>query len=398
MSNPDGSVPTQVLTSKYEIHGDLHHSLAPAGDRLAAVISTDQGLDLVVVNIPSLDTEIVIHLLSITNTESATSPTSFAAYAIRDYKHVAWQPGDGRLLAFTGAINGPTSDVYLYDTQTKKITQLTDEPSQAIEPDWSPDGQYLLYSGVSWVPPFGGAIIGHNKLNGIWAVHASDTKAIALPTNANMIGWQDATHYLAYDSDEKCTSQNLRSVDLVSGAAQPILDASFDHYFGRSPDGAILFSSVAGCPKSLGDGVFLLAPGQTTPRKLLDKRVYEIKWLPESKLFQAYPEALFSADGATRYDPPVYEASYNPAVSKDGSQAWEVIQQQRGRVMVQVPGGTWQKIMDGLVGQLIWDSTTGKTLLIAMQDGSLYAATSPDFTPRLIGNIGGYSTQAIWVP
>ena len=61
---------------------------------------------------------------------------------------VAWQPGDGRLLAFIGASNGPTADLYLYDTQTREITQLTDGPSQAVLPVWSPDGQYILHLGA----------------------------------------------------------------------------------------------------------------------------------------------------------------------------------------------------------------------------------------------------------
>ena len=69
------------------------------------------------------------------------SPKAITSYAIMDYSNVAWQPGDGRLLAFTGAINGPTSDLYLYDTQSGEFTQLTDGPSQAIAPSWSPDGQ-----------------------------------------------------------------------------------------------------------------------------------------------------------------------------------------------------------------------------------------------------------------
>jgi hypothetical protein len=120
--------------------------------------------------------------------------------------------------------------------------------------------------------------------------------------------------------------------------------------------------------------------------------------MPESALFQAYPEALFSSDGNTRYDPPVYDSSYDPAVSRDGYQAWEVIENQRGRVVVKVPGGEWQTILDGSVKHLIWDPIEGRTLLIALQDGSLYAASYPDFTPRLMGNLGGIVDQAISLP
>jgi len=107
----------------------------------------------VIVKIPSGEMETITQLISIPSEGyfEGLDPISFATYAIRDYDSVAWQPGDGRLLAFIGAINGPTADLYLYDTQTQEITQLTDGPSQAILPNWSPDGQYILHYGVSWV-------------------------------------------------------------------------------------------------------------------------------------------------------------------------------------------------------------------------------------------------------
>ncbi len=404
IANPDGSFPTRV--SEYEIQGDLRRAISPTGDRMALVIKNDQGLDLVVVKIPGGEMETIAHLISITRDEELgdpTSPKAFATYAIRDYDSVAWQPGDGRLLAFIGAINGSTADLYLYDTQTRDITQLTEGPSQAILPNWSPDGQFILHDGVSWVPPFGGAIGGANRLDGVWAVQVSDGKVITLPKPKgalpNFVGWQDDSHYLAYDSDDECYSQNLHSVDVVSGETTPVMDFSFYYEIAQSPEnGALLFSSAEGCSSSLGEGVFLLFPGQTTPSRLLDKRAYEIYWMPESKVFLAYPEALFSSEGNTRYDPPVYDSSFNPAASKEGYQAWEVIENQRGRVVVKVPGSEWQTVLNGSVTQLIWDPIEGRTLLIALRDGSLYAASYPDFTPRLMGNLGGIVDQAIWLP
>lgn len=184
--------------------------------------------------------------------------------------------------------------MYLYDTQTREITQLTDGLSQAILPSWSPAGQYILHYVVSWVPPFGGAIGSANRLDGVWAVQVSDSKVIILPKPEGIfphfVGWQDDSHYISYDSDEECYSQNLHSVDVVSGETTPIMEFSFKFGIARSPENeAFLFSSRAGYQNSLGNGVFLLLPGQTTPEKLLDELVYEIRWLPESQVFHAYP-------------------------------------------------------------------------------------------------------------
>jgi hypothetical protein len=404
ITNPDGSYPTRLIDYDITTVLDLHHLISPTGDRMALVMSNDAGLDLVIIKIPSGESETVAHLINRVPPEyyDATSPNSFATYAIRDYESVAWQPGDGRWLAFIGAINGPTADLYLYDTQTKEITQLTDGPSQAILPVWSPNGQYILHFGVSWVPPFGGAIGGANQFDGVWAVRASDGKLITLPKNEgstpHFIGWQDDTHYITYDAGE-CSAENLRSVDIVSGEATPIMEAGFWQYIALSPEnGALLFSSVADCPNSLGEGIFLLLPGDTTATKLHDVKSWDIEWMPESKVFDAYPEALFSSDGQTRYDPPVYDSSFNEAISKNGYQAWEVIENRKGRVVVRVSNEDWKTILNGSVDELIWDPIDGKTLLIAFADGSLVAASYPDFTPRTIGSLGAGVNQIIWSP
>jgi hypothetical protein len=386
--------------------GDLHNALAPTGDRLALVVRNDEGLDLMMVRIPGGEVETLARLISFTREAEIQDPTSaaaFAAYAIRDYDSVAWQPGDGRWLAFIGALEGPTADLYLYDTTTGDITQLTDGPSQAVLPNWSPNGAFVVHAGVSWVPPFGGAIVGANQLDGVWAVRVADGQVIEMPAPAgihpNFVGWLDETHYMTYDSDDDCYARNLRSVDVSSGQAAPVADFSFYYEIALSPQtGALLISSAAGCPSSLGEGVFILLPGQTAPAQLLDRRAYEVRWLPESRVFLAYPEALISADGQTRYEPPVYEASYQPALSLAGYQAWEVIENRQGRVVVEVGDGEWQTILSGLVDQLIWDPVAGQTLLIVLDDGSLYAAAYPEFEPRLVGNLGSSVVQAGWVP
>ncbi len=188
-------------------------------------------------------------------------------------------------------------------------------------------------------------------------------------------------------------------MDVVNGEITPIMDLSFYYQIVQSPENkALIFAGADGCATSPGDGVFLLLAGQTTPTKLDDKKAYEVNWLMESRVFQAYPEALFSSDGSIRYDPPVYDKSFEPAISKSGYQAWEVIENQQGRVMVMIPGGEWQTILNGHVDKLIWDPITGETLLIVLDDGSLYAASYPDFTPRPIGNLGGDTSQVIWTP
>jgi hypothetical protein len=236
---------------------------------------------------------------------------------------------------------------------------------------------------------------------GFWAVRVSDNQIIPQNilqgTHHNFVGWQDNTHYLIYDTVKECFAQNLRSVDLITGDASQIAAFCLHTRPAWSPaSGAILLSVDSDCDCGMEEGVFLLLPGSTSPIRILEKKAFDLSWLPESSLFFAYPETLLSADGSARYDPPVKGYSYHPAVSKIGNQAWAVIENHRSRVMVQTPNSTWRTILEGSVGAMLWDPIDGKTLLIALETGELYSATAPDFTPRMMGDLMGYYDQATW--
>ena len=77
-------------------------------------------------------------------------------------------------------------------------------------------------------------------------------------------------------------------------------------------------------------------------------------------------------------------------------QAWEVIENQQGRVVVKVPGGDWQTVLEGDVAALAWNPFTPETLTIVLKDGSLYAASAPAFNAQMMGYMEG--VNQIWVP
>lgn len=400
ITNPDGSFPTQV-SDQWLFGFDLHHALSPKGDRLAIVTRNEEGYDLVEVTLPDGSSRRLAHLLSITPDEltlNLTSETSIAAMMIGEYDTVAWQPPDGRLIAFAAATGGPTSDIYVVDTVTGEVRQLTDGPSQAIYPSWSPDGQYIYHVGVSLVPPYGGAIVGFNRIDGAWAVRASDGEVVTQPLPADpsgFIGWSDDEHYLMLDwADE------LGEVEVATGEATALLGfCPLSSAVQSGEAGSILLSvpQEQKCPA--GVGIFLWKPGENPPGVLLDTETeYGLSWLEESGVFQAYPIALFSPDGTRRIEQPVPDSSFEPAISKKGYEAWEVIENTQGRVVVREPEGDWREILRVDVAELLWDPVSGETLLIAAQDGTLYAASAPDFTPRVLGDLGGSVDQGIWVP
>jgi Tol biopolymer transport system component len=407
IANPDGGFLTRISDRGIrDSEQDIHNSISPQGDRIALVVAGAKGPDLIAVDLPTGKASTIEHLQDITQKEIALNsftPKAFAYYALTQYPDLAWQPGSNDVLAFLGAVPGPSADLFSYDFTTGKTRQLVQDPTQTIDPIWSPDGKYLLHIGISWVPPYGATYVGFHPMDGLWAVRISDGVEIPQPapkgTFHNLLGWSDDTHYLMYTSDEKCIARNLRSVDVTTGLETPIVDFCFYTQPAWSPEnGAVIFSIDSGCSCSLEEGTYLLLPESLAPWKISDKKAYVLTWLPESGLFQSYPEALFSPDGSTRYEPPLAGASYQPTVSKSGNQAWEVIENRIHRVKIKFPDGTWREILEGDVGAMVWDPLEGNTLLIAFENGTLLAASAPDFVPREMGSMDAVIRRAAWVP
>lgn len=56
-----------------------------------------------------------------------------------------WSP-DGQFLAFAAQIDGPSTDLYIYNMQDKSIRRLTNDLQNIGRIEWSPDGKRILYA------------------------------------------------------------------------------------------------------------------------------------------------------------------------------------------------------------------------------------------------------------
>ena len=57
----------------------------------------------------------------------------------------SWSP-DGKKIVFTGLSFGGYNDLYVFDTETEELIQLTNDFYDDIEPSWSPDGNFITFS------------------------------------------------------------------------------------------------------------------------------------------------------------------------------------------------------------------------------------------------------------
>lgn len=409
IANPDGSFLTRLSDTGIG-NADLHRALSPAGDALAFIVPAEEGPLLVRMQLPSGETEVLANLEpgipplpNYVPDEYMNSTWGHSYLAIVSFDNVAWQPGTGELLAFVGVLEGPTSDLYILDTLSGEVTRLTDGLSEAVFPIWSPDGGYILHFGGRMIPPYDSPFFGFNHADGAWAVRLSDGMVFPQPKDllwpSWFVGWQDPENYLFSSEDENCASLDFRSVSVSDGTETTIYAGCYDHFHAQSlENGAVLFARVGciGCAEI--PGTYLLVPGIETPMQVSGVPAWKVEWLPESGVFDADRVGLVSSDGTLLHKPPLPGYSGHPALSKAGWVAWEVVEDRKGRVVIETPEGEFRTILQSDVGALIWDSVEGTTLFIAADDGLLYAAMAPDFVPQVIGEIEGKTNQAIWVP
>ena len=394
LSNPDGRCIKQVFEGRF--FNNLRTAVAPDGSRMALVTQSETGYDLNLITLPDGQQKQIIQLLEGFGDE-LDDPKSTIEEVLTRYNNTTWLPWSGDKLAFVGAINSTSTNIFVYDIHTRQVDQLTEDPLQTIHPTWSPDGRFILYYGVSWVGPFEGAIAEYDRMNGAWAIDLDNERVVPLPKpeviRPDFVGWQDGTHYFS------CDGNILSSVDLLTGSQTEIIQCCCYDQISQSPiDSSLLLNYSLDCSFLYEEGIFLLSAGAKTPQKIFDTPAWELEWLPESNFFFAYPEALISSDGKTIFSPPVYDGSYLPAVSQQGYQAWLTFEDRQPSVRLKTPGDDWQVLIREAPKVLVWDPDSGQTLLMVLEDGRLLAASYPDFTPYFIGNLGSAVDEAIYIP
>jgi len=397
VANQDGSALTNLIPEPVEGVYDLNNAVSPDGRYLAFLTARDTFHDLTlhVIILPEGE-----NVLQLPLTSSQTEPDDDAiqgdpmleiASAISLPENPVWSP-DGRFLAFLGAHEGPTSDLYKYSLESGEVTQLTDGISQGIKPTWSPDGEYIVHSGVSTL----GTGAGYD-LDAVWAALAdgSDVLTLYRPESGDEIwlGWADAETLLVYSWSAVCEAYNLRAVNVVANEIHPLWENNF-HTAALDPDSGTLALAVREAFPMCGDevavGLYLIFPyGQETIQVATDQdvtidRTSELIWSDEREQFLMGTEnglvAINTSGELNRIPAP---GANSPVLSPDGSMlAWRF-------TSLQDSVGVWvaewdtepRQIYDQNAGWALW--TANDSLLFIGSDG-MYLAREPDFEPVLV--------------
>ena len=82
-------------------------------------------------------------VLSIVDMNAKSKTTTVNIDGLPYFSNPSWSP-DGDHIVLSGMVNGQ-GDLYLYNIKTKKVTQLTNDWYSDIQPQWSPDGRFILF-------------------------------------------------------------------------------------------------------------------------------------------------------------------------------------------------------------------------------------------------------------
>lgn len=94
--------------------------------------------------LPDGNVRTVTRLLTPEIEQAAAEDRAEPAIAVSMPDAMAWSP-DGQYPAFVAAIDGPSSDLYVYDVRYDKVTRLTDGRNQAASLAWSPDSKWIVH-------------------------------------------------------------------------------------------------------------------------------------------------------------------------------------------------------------------------------------------------------------
>ncbi len=224
---------------------------------------------------------------------------AFEALRAMSYNYsLAWSP-DGQKLAFVAAIDGASSDVYLFDTGDLSVTRLTDEKSNAAALHWSPNGSYLQYVTIDSFGTGAGF-----SMDGVWIYDIAENQAKLVEQSQNsgehFLAWQDDRTFFIYSWDAMCTEFNLRTVDASQLKQDVLVDGCFTAiaYDPQEQLGmfAITDFNTENCPCGKPMDAGLMIFGESVPlngdnehlRKFEYVIAYGIDFIPQGGLFTVY--------------------------------------------------------------------------------------------------------------
>jgi hypothetical protein len=268
-SNADGSGMGQLTDADYW-NRNLNAAVQPGGNKVVFLSPAAYDFNHMTLNLLNLPEGTVTKITDLTSpaTEAYTdaSPGDFgnsALQAVRDEHNYAWSP-DGTRLAFVGLMDGPSAEIYLYETETEQVKRVSTDDAQNYWPSWSPDGNTLLYLGTD----FFGVGAGFDT-TGVWLANGDGTGARLLfepeSGSTEIAGWMDATTVVLDTWTPTNANEKLRLFDIVTIETSMLSEDLICPSAADSWLGAAIFAN--------NSGLYLLTSENRTPVRISQEKV-----------------------------------------------------------------------------------------------------------------------------
>ena len=298
--NPDGSGLTQLTTVDYW-NGDLKDAVEPGGRQVVFISPGDYDFHHMALNILSLPGGQITKVTDLTSTQTETyadsgpgDPGFEALRAIGERRSYAWSP-DGSKLAFVGAMDGPSAELYIYDERLYKVKRVSQDNAQDFAPSWSPDGQHLLYLTADGFGTGAGMV-----MSGVWAAAGDGSAATQLyksdSSGEEINGWLNNTTILLDTWSIVCGPGKLRLYDVVSRQQTMLNDGCITSASASGEHSEALFSNDS--------GLYLLTADNPKPVSVSQEPKARIDpWGPDDYVFKVrFENGLLATFGSGDID------------------------------------------------------------------------------------------------
>jgi hypothetical protein len=360
-ANPDGSNPTRIWQGDFW-QADLARAIQPGGNQVVLLTSDSDRYHHLALNLLTLPDGQVQKITDLTTPQTEPSSdampgeTSFEAMrAIADNVSFAWSP-DGTKLAFIGLMDGPTAEVYLYDTITGNITRVSTDDAQDFWPSWSPDGKHILFFGADSFGTGAGF-----AMKGVWSANGDGSNVTWLyktsGSGEELVGWRDNQTAVLDSWNPMCGSGNLRLYNIVT-AQETILQADC---FNNAAAGSWNGTDPSPVMFSTGDGLYFLAGNSNQIQKISDKPAGLVRWDVPGYMFvvrfdDSSMSTFYSGDATQTYDAPFTNSSGIANVTMYGLiWAWTDSGDELEGVWITGPGIEIGQIFTGSAYAPLWD-------------------------------------------
>jgi hypothetical protein len=389
----DGGLIGIRISGRIIVPGPLADAVSQA-DGLFAYL-TNSGSSQPSGNYPDLTLNIVSLMgrgeaaaVPLTSPEAGYEFPSDIEHAIVYLPSFAWSP-EGMRLAFIGAQEGPSADLYEYYRESGDVVQLTDGPIQAYRPLWSPGGEWIVHFAADSFGTGAGYLV-----TGAYAARADESGVISLydiPKHSGdelAAGWLDGHTLVAHSWYATCGPSDLRLVDLDAEKADLVFEGCLSAV--AIGGGSVLFAQspgTAGYDEDPRPGMYLLTASDRTPRLIGDEDIQSAVWLEGVGAFLAHTEdgRLLEVDpaGEIRTLPAV--SKRRPIVSPDG-RYWAYVATEFFDGVDGVFAGEYGKELTHIfTGEAVWNqllfSPAGDSLYFISSEHIVYGAEPPDWEP-----------------